>query len=302
MKLINPEIRIEVTNHCNSNCVICPREKMTREKTTLPSWHYKNLLFQAKQLGVTDITLNGFGEPLLDEDLWSKMLDSKGFTTHILTNASLLDKDTSFMLLNTGLKHIQFSAHGFEHAYEKVHKGLKWKITTENIFNFIKINNGRFNHSCTVGISVIPLYGEHVDDIREFWELHVDYLEMWKPHGWGGAYDFKRRGKKLKSCGRPFTGPVQIQADGKVIPCCFLTNGEIILGDTYKNTIEEILKGEKYEELRNRHRDGELEGLPCQHCDQRIVTPKSPLLYSTRDSKCETGKTSTTKFKIKLIE
>ena len=268
----------------------------------MAGWHYKNLIFQARQLGATDISLSGYGEPLLDTNLWWKLLHSKGFVTHILTNASLLDNETATMLLNTNLKHIQFSAHGIEHGYEKVHKWLKWTITSKNIFNFIEINDSRFNHTCTVGISVIPLYGEHIEDIREFWEPHVDYLEIWKPHNWGGAHNFKRHGKKLKSCGRPFTGPVQIQADGKVIPCCFLTNGEIILGDTHRNTIEEILKGDKYEELRNKHREGNLEGLPCQHCDQRIIPTKSPLLYSNRDSKCELGKTSSIKFKVQSIE
>ena len=275
---------------------------MTRPKVTMDGAHFESLVLQAKELGATDVSIFGFGESLLDSGLDTKLLISKDLTTHITTNASLLTEDKAKMLLENGLKYIRFSAHGFDYTYEKVHKFLKWTIVCRNIFNCIKMNNTRYNHLCKVEVSVIPLYGESVERIRDFWEPHVDYLEVWKPHGWGGSYDFKRSGEKLKSCGRPFTGPVQIQADGKVIPCCFLTNGEIILGDTHKNTIEEILKGNDYNELRHRHRVGDLEGLPCRYCDQRIITPESPLLYSSRDSTCEIGRTSSTKFKIKSIK
>jgi len=39
-KLEHPEVRIETTNHCNAACVMCPREKMTRPKTTMSIDHF----------------------------------------------------------------------------------------------------------------------------------------------------------------------------------------------------------------------------------------------------------------------
>ena len=69
-----------------------------------------------------------------------------------------------------------------------------------------------------------------------------------------------------------------------------------MLGNTHDNTIEEILKGEKYQELRRKHASGDLEGLVCQFCDQRLVLDASPLLYSSNGMK--PNKTSSTKFNL----
>jgi radical SAM protein with 4Fe4S-binding SPASM domain len=146
-------------------------------------------------------------------------------------------------------------------------------------------------------MTVIPLHGETVDEIRELWEPACDYLEIWRPHNWvvGRGY---RTGFPKRKCGRPFSGPVQIQADGDVIPCCFLTNGEVILGNAFTHSIEEILEGDRYQQFQHAHREGALHGYACIACDQRIVLDESPLLYSNRDLTMEINKTSTCKERI----
>jgi len=295
MKLINKELRCETTNFCNAKCLMCPRDEMTRPKVTMGYDHFTDLVTQAYEMGAELISPFGFGEPLMDPTIIEKVefCSRMGLKTFITTNASLLTLDIGRALLDAKLTHIRFSAHGIYDNYEKVHWGLKFDKFMRNVFNFIKV---RRDFPCKVDVTVMPMNGEGIEEILNFWQGKIDDIEVWRPHGWGGAKQYRDGKRKLKTCGRPQVGPIQIQADGKVIPCCFLTNGEIILGDTYIDSIEDILKGEKYRELRRKHESGDLRGIICKSCDQLMIQETSPLLYSTINN--EINRTSSTKFNL----
>jgi hypothetical protein len=140
--------------------------------------------------------------------------------------------------------------------------------------------------------------GESVEDIRTAWESHVDYLEIYQPHGWAGAKDYRKIDRKLKTCGRPFRGPVQVLADGTVVVCCFDTDGEMVIGDTHKDSISDILHGEEMQIIQASHLDGNVDGILCGGCDQLNKEKTSPLLYSNRDKELSIGRTSSMKFKL----
>ena len=293
MKLKNKEVRIETTSFCNAKCITCPRDQMTRPKTTMRYNHFCDLVVQAHELGATDISPFGYGEPLMDKGIAEKVgfCTRMGLKTFITTNGSLLRPEMAKDLVEAGLTHLRLSAHGLFDNYEKTH-GLDWYVFMRNAFNFIKISRGKVK----VDVTVIPMHGESVDDILAFWDGRIDDIEIWKPHGWGGKKQYRKSPVKLPTCGRPQRGPIQIQADGVVIPCCFLMDAEITLGDTHKDSIEDILKGEKYRELRRKHTSGNFDGLPCKYCDQLLVLDESPLLYSSISKDINT--TSSVKFNL----
>ena len=298
MQLSNTEVRIETTNKCQANCEMCSHDKMTRGKTTMSNGHFRYLVLQAQELGATLISPFGFGEPLMDSDIAEKIRFCTiiGLDTFLTTNAGLLNTNMAYELLDAGLKRLRISAHGLWEEYDKVHKGLNFNTFTRNVFNFIKVNEVRFGKSCEVDVTIIPQEDAGLDRFVNFWRGKVDNIEIWRPHNWGGTKDYREAtGKKLETCGRPFLGPVQIQANGTVIPCCFLTDSEIVLGDTYVDTIEDILKGDRFNELRRKHGDKDLSGLVCETCDQLFVG-ESPLLYSTVEKGI--NKTSSTKFNL----
>jgi len=253
-------------------------------------------------MGISTISPFGFGEPLLDKGIAQKIAIcyQMGFNTFITTNGTLLKGELPYNLIKSGLTHIRFSVHGLGANYERVQKGFDWNKTLFNVNNFLKINHVKYDHACKVSISVIPMHNEDLESIKMFWDRpEVDYLEIWKPHGWSGAKKYREETPvKLKTCGRPTSGPIQIQADGKVIPCCFMTNGEVILGDTHKDTLENIIKGKKYNAFRKAHETGNLKGLPCENCDQLYIGD-NPLLYSSRDKDRNINVTSSTKFNLK---
>jgi hypothetical protein len=299
-KLICPEARIENTSKCNANCTICPREKMTRPKVTMPNHVFFPLVDECLALGATTISIFGYGEPLVDEYFTDKVkyVNDKGLNSFTTTNASLLDTEVSFAILDAGLNDIRFSVHGFNSKdYEAVHKGLKWRTTLRNIANFIKVRSGK-GYDCRVHVSCIPMNNQSVEDVKAFWEqFDIDHLEIWKPHDWAGGRDYRQINKRKLTCGRPFTGPIQINADGKMMVCCFDTDAKMTIGNTFRSSIRYILENsEQLAFVRHCHEVGFYGGLPCSTCDQLNIEDESPLLYSTRDPDCGTGKTSSTKF------
>jgi hypothetical protein len=72
-----------------------------------------------------------------------------------------------------------------------------------------------------------------------------------------------------------------------------------VLGDTTDDSVENVLKNDAYNMLREAHMTGNLEGYVCQECDQLNEEVENPLLYSTRDPRREIGKTSTCKIDVK---
>lgn len=270
---------------------------MTRPKAVMPNSHFEYLVDQGKELGAKTISVFGYGEPLIDRNIVSKVqyCTDRGLDTFITTNGSLLKIDLAKSLLAAGIKHIRFSVHGLHDSYDKVHKNLSFKVVLRNISNFRAIQLLRYPF-CRVSISVIPMHGEDLETLKEVWEGFE--LEVWRPHNWAGGRDYRKMAaKRKKTCGRPFSGPIQINADGMMMVCCFDPDGEMTVGNTYKHTIEEILKGNVFNEIRKQHESGKLRGLPCERCDQLNVGD-SPLIYSTVDPTCEIGKTSSTKFKL----
>ncbi len=248
-------------------------------------------------MGAKTISMFGYGEPLTDPKIVKRvqLVSNLGMESFITTNASLLGTDLGGELIDAGLTHIRFSAHGLWDDYEAVHRGLKFNKVLRNTGNFIHQARGKV----LISVSVIPMHGELIDTIRNFWESRVDYLEIWKPHNWTDGREYRwSTQKRKKTCGRPFNGPVQIQSDGKMVCCCFDYNGLLEVGDTYQNTIEEILKGDEYNSIRAKHESGDLSGLICDSCDQLNVGDTNPLLYSSRDPERNIGLTSSTKFKL----
>lgn len=267
----------------------------------MPDDHFKLLVNQTVNLGANMISIFGYGEPLLDKGIVNKVshCSDLGLFTFITTNASTLDLDMSFSLLKAGLSKIRFSVHGIGDNYEKVHRGLSWDKTTRNIANFLSVNRIKFDGQCKTAVSIIPMNDETVENIIERWDKNVDEIEIWRPHGWAGGRKYRQLTKNRKrTCGRPAKGPIQINADGNMMVCCFDFDAQMIVGNTYENTIEEILKGSEYEHYRDNHKKGFHDGAPCQKCDQLNIGDKSPLLYSNVDDLCVIGKTSSTKFNL----
>lgn len=247
---------------------------------------YEASVDEVTELGCNRVVLTGFGEPLLDKNLEQKIAyaHNKGLKTYIITNGSALTNERSIKLIEAGLDEMRVSFYGdSEQTYNAVMRGLNYLRTKMNLLRFLDLRERcQANTKIQISYLVLPENEIDVDSFRRFWEPLVDAVEIWKPHNFGDGRNYRQRTDTKKTCGRPENGPLQIQWNGDVIPCCYDYNNQIVLGNAFNESVLDILHGDKYTSLREAHRCGEFHKFPyCDQCDQ-LLEHSDALIYSNR--------------------
>ena len=291
-RLRHPEVRYEVTDHCNAECVMCPRDvhKLGRPHGIMNIEKYKKSIDEVVELGCKQVVLTGFGEPMIDKTLEKKVeyANQKGLRTYIISNASLLSRARATCLIKAGLDELRLSYYGMKkESYERVMVGLNFEVTMSNLLGFLELREELNSKKPRLEINwlVLPENEEDTEHFREFWEPKADAIEIWKPHNFGDGRDYRLRYEDVAmkdTCGRPENGPLQIQWDGEVIPCCYDYNNQIVLGNAFEQPVLEVLNGEKYRLLRFAHREKKFNLFPyCDQCDQ-LLPHADALVYTNR--------------------
>jgi len=291
-QLLHPEVRYEVTDHCNATCIMCPRDKHVdgREHGIMDQAQYERSIDEVAELGAQKVVLTGFGEPLLDKRLEKKIAyaKGKGLSTYFITNASALTAARSQRLIEAGLDEMRVSFYGMRmETYNAVMQGLDFERTKAKVLEFLRLRD-EMRAKTRVQMSYLELAENRGDTAAflDFWEPRVNALEIWKPHNFGDGRDYRQRldDSQKTTCGRPENGPLQIQWNGEVIPCCYDYNNQIILGNAFVTPVLEILNGPKYRLLRYSHRMKKFALFPyCDQCDQ-LLPRGDALVYTNRHS------------------
>ena len=316
LQLRNSEVRIEPTNLCNYTCTMCPRETHDRLKGCMPMKFYRSVVDEVILMGADQITLVNFGEPFIDPTLEDKIYyaSQKGLRTYTITNASLFHlpsqsqfaKDSGQKMtkieaaIKAGLEELRLSFYGADKmTYESVMVGGNFEQTESNIrfLQEMREKYGKFIISPTIEEKIkspeVSMYFLEFSEDKGYWSAEMknfleytrpfaDYIEVWRPHNFGDGKNYRiiDKSKQRKSCGRPNSGPIQINWKGIVVPCCYDYNEEIPLGNVALQTVEEVLRGPAYEKLRESHQ-GKFEMVPyCDECDQ-LCERNSALVIST---------------------
>ena len=284
------EIRIEPTTKCNFNCILCPREKLTRKKETMDFDLFKFVFdkINSETSQYNTLTFPGMGEPLLDQSLDSKIRYAKqhGFSVLILTNGSLLRAQRFKQLEDIGLDSIRISMYGdTPETYSAVH-GVDPRMFYKVKENLTKIAEIRNNTSLLLTYNVVEGYNDSdLESWIEYWKDKVDLLEVWRPHNWVNGRNYRAlQGKKLRTCGRPFRTPLQVQVDGTVNMCCFDFDGKLLLGDLKTQTLEEVFSSPMSKRILKYHETGNFKGsgLICENCDQRNLDKSDVMIYNSK--------------------
>jgi len=254
------QVWIENTDYCNANCVICPRNTMTRGLGFMKFSLFEKLIKEISNHNVKRVHLHNFGEPLLDKDLPRRIKFAKDCGikhTYIVTNASLLTPDLSRSLIESGLDEIKISFNGSDsETYEKTMRGLNFNTIIKNIKNFFEQRKKIGSNTPKVIIQYIPekINNSKTKDFIRLFDSLIDKsigdkLKIGKLHNYGGGKHYLALGKISRRCNFPWKIMV-ILHDGKVVPCCYDYNGTLIMGDVTKNTISQIWNSGAYTRMR----------------------------------------------------
>jgi len=126
------QVQIEVTNRCNMDCPMCPREVLDIELEHM-DWD-KFLTVADKLTERENITLTGWGEPFLHPRIFDMIAYCKerGHRVMITSNGLFTKESIVDEILNSGLDEITFSVDGVEdnnvfngHTSNKVYKNIE---------------------------------------------------------------------------------------------------------------------------------------------------------------------------------
>jgi molybdenum cofactor biosynthesis enzyme MoaA len=235
------------------------------------------------------VTFSGFGEPLLDPTLDKKIrfVKEKGLRVMILSNGSLLTLDRFSKLEKLGVKSIRISFYGMTpESYSHIH-GISDPSRFEKILDTLtKIVELKRSTEIILTYNVVEgINSKDTQKWIDYWKDRVDLIEMWKPHNWVDGRTCRQvQNEKLKTCGRPWNTPLQVQVDGTVNMCCFDYNGKLLLGDLNTQTLDQIFTSDNFKRIIHCHGTGNFKGsdLICKDCDQRNAVKSDVMVYNSK--------------------
>jgi hypothetical protein len=273
-------ILIENTNCCNANCVMCPRETLTRKRDFMDFGLFEKIIGEISRAGRKPVVhLHGFGEPLLDESLPERirLAKSSGIKhTYLVTNASLLFPETARKIILAGLDTMKISFYGTdEETYHATMRGLDFQTALHNIREFVRIRKELQKRTPKLILQYLPqeTNGGKFGEFRSLWRSILDTragdgLNCSSLDNFGGGKAYNPVGKRILSvCFYPWTG-LAVLCDGRAVTCCLDYNGVQGVGDLNFQSVREVWKGPRLSEIRRNFGKLDYRGFPaCLCCD-----------------------------------
>ncbi len=276
------EFYLELTNHCNLDCVMCARPKMVRPLGVMTMPLFKKIIDEiADKQPYAYIHYYGIGESMVDVTLFDKLEYSKkkGLRNSVLfTNGQLLlVKDNYKRLAESGLTSIGVDLDGFcQDTYGKVRVGGDFEIAKsgiEKLYAFIRERG--LTVRVELAYQVVSGINEH--DLEPFvdWCNANEYeYKIVTMHDWAGLRDDVRvsdlpgmaamhHTDRRNPCSFLWNG-FTVNWDGRVPLCFHDVNLQECMGDVSKQSIEDVWTG-AHRGKRRAHVCGRVEGL-CAGC------------------------------------
>jgi sulfatase maturation enzyme AslB (radical SAM superfamily) len=241
-------VEIEATNYCNTRCLHCPRENISRPLGMMTWDTFQVVADRILAYGrTTAIDFAGMGEPMLNSNLYRFIEYFSGkIDTYITTNASALTSRNIERLIESGLTTIIVSFNGAEaELYETMMGGLSFKRAESHLTDLMRRAKGRMQ--VFANVSVTKQTEGHLKNIKEYLnDVGVQNIIFSKCHSRGGHL------KAPHVCDTPMppvdTGRCDIYATtlfvswtGDVLACCHDLDGVAALGSLITTSIEEIV-------------------------------------------------------------
>lgn len=270
---------LEITNICNLSCLFCPKTDRAKRKLTMDEFDQLTNRLQGE---VKFLYFHLMGEPLLHPDLpdFVRMARAKGFVPVLTTNGTLLAKAQN--LIEANPHKIQISLH----SHEGNGKG--------NPEAYIKEVMAFAQKAASAGVIVVMrLWNEGGYDKNN--ERILEWMAQCQPRPWGARSDgWKLATNLYVEFDRMFEWPdgermefeeenvfcyalrnqIGVLVDGSVVPCCLDHSGDIVLGNLFKQSLEEILSSPRARKLYDGFTQHMAVEALCRRCGYAVVTKR----------------------------
>jgi radical SAM protein with 4Fe4S-binding SPASM domain len=291
-------VQIEITTRCNLRCEMCARSKEQAGalNSDMPLDLFNSIVSKLRYPS-RHVTLVGLGEPLLHPQLFSIIRSAKerGLIVSLISNFTLIDRETSLSLINSGLDYLFVSFDsGTKSVFEKIRTGACFEEVIDKVKLFVKTKKEvkaktpAFFLKSTVsrrnskeirqlislagslgveGINFGKLFGEEKDYIHD----PSCFLNMEEFNGSVTIIDPCEIGKFYQCDG---LAGCYITFDGRVLPCGIMMQAisrseypRFQLGDLRIDTIDRVWRSGKFKQFRKQIKSHSQPYLPiCEEC------------------------------------
>ncbi len=245
------KVYLEITNICNLACVFCPG---TRREPRMLSRDEFAFLAQKLRTHTEYLYFHLMGEPLLHPLLgdFLRIAGELGFKVILTTNGTLLRKREEALLASPALIKVNISLQSFEaneggslesylddctaFAGRAADEGKRCELRLWN-------RNGLETLNPRIEQRLAAAFPKPWEKSRGGWKLRD---RVWLEHGdkfdWPdlGAGD---RGEKCFCYG--LRDQAGVLCDGTVVPCCLDHEGDVPLGNLFREELADILRSER---------------------------------------------------------
>ena len=246
MKRFN-KIYLEISNVCNLSCSFCPGTKRAKHIMTEAEF---SALMPALRPYADYLYFHLMGEPLLHPNLgrFLEIAGEHGFKVILTTNGTLLKKQQAVLLNTPALHKVNISLH----AFEANDLAVPFAEYLHDCFDFGKVAEGK-------KLVVYRLWNNGGAD--ELNQQILDTMKSFFPEPWTENRQGKRIGERVfLEYGDKFDWPdltapegsdrvfcyglrdqIGVLCDGTVVPCCLDHEGDIALGNLFRESMDAIL-------------------------------------------------------------
>jgi sulfatase maturation enzyme AslB (radical SAM superfamily) len=242
-------VEIEATNYCNTDCLHCPREALTRPMGKM-SWDVfqtvADKILSHKPLKA--VSFSGIGEPTLNP-LLPRFVEylSGQVSIALTTNAATLTERKARELIDAGLDKVLLSVNGHDQElYSLMMGGLSLEKVSRQVQRFVDMSAGKVQ--VLANVSVSRQTEAHLADIRRhLGTLGVHEVVFSQCHSRGGHL------KAPSVCNTPpppsgngrcdvFASTLFVAWNGQVLACCHDLAAEGVIGNLLANDLATILE------------------------------------------------------------
>ncbi len=244
-------VHLEPTNACNTRCVMCPREAMTRPKTMMTWAVLERVVDVLLPLRVPMVSIVGFGEPTLHPELAAMVGYVRRRRSDVIvkltTNGSRLTAAVIDSLYMAGLDLLEISVVGHDAtAYSAAMGGLGFQSVLRAV-DYLNQAGHRYL------LATFPTGDARPETLRAFWAgrgaVNVEVKGFHRRGGylqttealWGDAIgDYRQRrlttapdGIPVDACHKLYMF-LHVNAHGNLVPCVQEINDKNVLGNVFE--------------------------------------------------------------------
>lgn len=269
---------IEVSSACNLRCPMCKsthmREAGKKFGVNMDFDLYKLLINECADNSVYSVKLSWRGEPLMHPQIvdmvsYAKKRGIKDVA--FLTNGALLTEDLASKLVRSELDWISLSFDGFKDDYERIRYPAKFDEVIET-FRYMRECREYFNRK-KPQIRVQSIQSVIEGREKEFEDLWAGIADKvyYIPDQVRTLDEGDYKHDPQFICPNPWQRMV-VAANGLVHQCITDYCGDVVLGDTYTQTLKEIWHSPHFYLQRERQKRGlRLVNKPCRICGTGAV-------------------------------